>query len=59
MVAGNLQPDFQVAHSILKLKSILRPPDKMTWSGENMHDLDHFYGPQIKFIRDSLYRNTL
>ena len=35
-LAGNFQPDFQIAvtHSILKLKSILRPPDKMTWSGE-------------------------
>jgi len=32
MLAGNLQPDFQIAvtHSILKLKSILIPPDKMT-----------------------------
>ena len=32
LLAGNLQPDFQIAvtHSILKLKSILRPPDKMT-----------------------------
>ena len=36
MLAGILQPDFQIAvtHSILKLKSILRPPDKMTGSGE-------------------------
>ena len=33
---GHLLPDFQIAltHSILKLKSILIPPDKMTWSGE-------------------------
>ena len=32
LLAGNLQPDFQIAvtHSILKLKSILIPPDKMT-----------------------------
>ena len=31
-LAGNLQPDFQIAvtHSILQLKSILIPPDKMT-----------------------------
>ena len=33
---GHFLPDFQIAvtHSILKLKSILIPPDKMTWSGE-------------------------
>ena len=32
LLAGNLQPNFQIAltYSILKLKSILIPPDKMT-----------------------------
>ena len=32
LLAGNLLPDFQIAltHSILKLKSIVIPPDKMT-----------------------------
>ena len=36
LLAGNLQLDFQIAltHSILKLKSILIPPNKMSWSGE-------------------------
>ena len=32
LLAGNLLPDFQIAltHSILKLKSFVIPPDKMT-----------------------------
>ena len=32
LLAGNLLPDFQIAltYSILKLKSIVIPPDKMT-----------------------------
>ena len=35
LLAGILQPDFQIAvtPSILKLKSILLPPFKMSWSG--------------------------
>ena len=64
MLAGNLQPDFQIAvtQSILKLKSILRPPDKMTWrktcTGLKF-DLEHFNGPQTKFICDSLYKHPV
>ena len=36
LLAGNLLPDFQIAltQSILKLKSILMPPDKMSRNGE-------------------------
>ena len=47
MLAGKLQPNFQIAltHSILKLKSILIPPDKMSRSGEKNA---HFNSPQTK-----------
>ena len=36
LLAGNLLPDFQIAltHSILKLKSIVIPPHKMSQNGE-------------------------
>ena len=36
VLAGNLLPDFQIAltHSILKLKSIVIPPHKMSQNGE-------------------------
>ena len=36
LLASNLPPDFQIAltHSILKLKSIVIPPHKMSQNGE-------------------------
>ena len=61
LLAGNLQPDFQIAvtHSILKLKSFLNTTTqndlkwRKTCTGLKF-DLEHFNGPQTKFIVDSL-----
>ena len=66
LLAGNLQPDFQIAvtHSILKLKSFLNTTiqNDLKWrktcTGLKF-DLEHFYGPQTKFIRDSLYKHPV
>ena len=62
----NLQPDFQIAvtHSILKLKSFLNTTTqndlkwRKTCTGLKF-DLEHFNGPQTKFIGNSLYKHPV
>ena len=66
LLAGNLQPDFQIAvtHSILKLKSFLNTTTqndlkwRKTCTGLKF-DLEHFNGPQTKFIGNSLYKHPV
>ena len=64
LLAGNLQHNFQIAltYSILKLKSILVPPDKLKWTKTCTglkFDLEQLNGPQTKFICDSLYKHPV
>ena len=66
LLAGNLQPDFQIAvtHSILKLKSFLNTTTqndlkwRKTCTGLKF-DLELFNDSQTKFNCDSLYKHPV
>ena len=56
LLAGNLLPDFQIAltHSILKLKSILMPPDKMSRNGEKNAQVENLIWCILTALRRNL-----
>ena len=64
LLAGNLQPDFQIAltHSICEAKINFNTTkqNELKWRKTctgSKFDLEHFNGPQTKFIGDSLYKH--
>ena len=56
LLAGKLLTDFQIAltHSILKLKAILMPPDKMSRNGEKNAQVENLIWCILTALRRNL-----